>query len=112
MEAARGNRDALEHDAALAALGQEGGRISGEDEEFAAELREAMLEEERHLSSDHFRESLVEEKWCSHLLHPPLICGGRHAHVTGAWLSYPCWSACSRQCSMCSPLEGVLSPQK
>ena len=67
LEAARGDRDALEHDAALAACSRESGRIPGEDDEFAAELREALLEEERHLSSDHFRESLLEDKWCADL---------------------------------------------
>ena len=65
MDAVGGDRDALEHDAALAAFGRETGRVPGEDAEFAAELREAMLEEERHLSSDHFRESLMEDKWCA-----------------------------------------------
>ncbi len=81
MEAARGDRDALEHDAALAAFGHEEGRIPGEDEEFAAELREAMLEEERHLSSDHFRDSLLEDKTCAHLHAPhhwPVTCDVSH----------------------------------
>ena len=85
MEAARGDRDALEQDAALAGPGQEGGRIPGEDEEFAAELREAMLEEERHLSSDHFRDSLLEDKWCAHPHAPhhwPVTSGSSHLCVS------------------------------
>ena len=67
----RGDRDALEHDAALAAFGTESGRIPGEDDEFAAELRNALTEEERHLSSDHFRRSLMENKWCARRLCTP-----------------------------------------
>lgn len=70
-EAVRGDRDALEHDAALAAFGTESGRIPGEDDEFAAELRNALTEEERHMSSNHFRRSLTENKWCARRLCTP-----------------------------------------
>ena len=65
LEAVRDNRDALEHDAALSVFGRETGQIPGEDEEFAAELHEALADEERHLSSDHFRRSLLNNSWCA-----------------------------------------------
>ena len=61
----RDDRDALRHDAAMGAFARETGRIPGEDEEFAAELREALADEERHLSSDHFRRSLLNDSWCA-----------------------------------------------
>ena len=61
----RDDRDALWHDAAMGAFARETGRIPGEDEEFAAELCEALADEERHLSSDHFRRSLLNDSWCA-----------------------------------------------
>ena len=59
-----GRRDLPDYDAALAGSPRESGRIPGEDAEFVAELRQAMAEEERHRSHDHFARSLMEDKWC------------------------------------------------
>ena len=59
-----GKRDVPDNAVALAGFPEEGGRIPGEDEEFAAELRQAMAEEERHRSHNHFARSLMADKWC------------------------------------------------
>ena len=64
LDALSGKQGMLDHDAGLAGLVRESGRIPGEDEEFAAELRQAMAEEERHRSHNHFARSLMEDRWC------------------------------------------------